>query len=87
MPVDWNPIFTYFRSMKTTLDIPSDELEELIRHTKAKTKREAVVRAVVDFNRRQRLAKLSAILGTFRDFMTPADLEGMREDRKWVKAK
>jgi Arc/MetJ family transcription regulator len=73
--------------MKTTIDIPDKELKEAIRHTGAKTKRDAVVYALKDFNRRRRLAELSKILGTFEDFMTQDDLKVMREDRKWGKAK
>ncbi len=71
--------------MKTTIDIPEDELKEAIKYTGAKTKREAVVYAIRDFNRRQRLAKLADMLGTFDDFMTQDDLKKMREDRKWNK--
>ena len=73
--------------MKTTIDIPADELKELIRQTRAKTKREAVVRAVMDFNRTQRLAKAAEMLGTFEEFMTQKDLQRMREDKKWEKVK
>jgi len=73
--------------MKTTIDIPEEELEEAIRHTGAKTKKDAVVRALMEFNRRQRLAKLSGMLGTFKDFMTQEDLTTMREDKKWEKQK
>ena len=73
--------------MKTTIDIPDKELKEAIRHTGAKTKRDAVVYALKDFNRRRRLAELSKILGTFEDFMTQDDLKVMREDKKWDKAK
>jgi Arc/MetJ family transcription regulator len=69
----------YHRSMKTTIDIPDKELREAIKHTRARTKRDAVVHAIREFNRRQRLAKLSRILGTFRDFMTREDLKAMRE--------
>lgn len=65
--------------MKTTVDIPEDELEEALRHTHAKTKTEAVALAVADFNRRQRLAKLAAKMGTFTDMLTRADLKKMRE--------
>lgn len=70
----------YFGGMKTTIDIPENELQEAIRHTGAKTKREAVVFALHDFNRRRRLAELTGILGTFTDFMTQDDLLEMRED-------
>ncbi len=71
--------------MKTTIDIPDEDLKEAIKHTGAKTKRDAVVYALKDFNRRYRLAKLAKILGTFKDFMTQDELKIMREDKKWVK--
>ena len=54
-----------------------------MRFTGAKTKKDAVVHALKDFNRRQRLAKLAQMLGTFEDFMTQDELEAMREDEKW----
>jgi hypothetical protein len=64
--------------MKTTVDLPEGELEEAMKHTKAKTKTEAVSRAVAEFNRRERMAKLADKLGTFRDMMTPEELRKMR---------
>ena len=48
-------------------------------HTRARTKREAIVTAVVDFNRRKRLEKLVEKFGTFEDVMTQEDLRRMRE--------
>ena len=66
--------------MKTTIDIPEGLLEEAIKYTGAKTKREAVVTAVERFNRLKRLEKLNArVRGQFKDFMTQADLKTMRE--------
>jgi len=65
--------------MKTTIDLPENELEEALRHTGAKTKTEAVSLAVADYNRRQRLARLAGRMGTFKDMMTRADLRRMRE--------
>ena len=53
--------------MKTTVDIPTAELRAAIRFTKAKTKREAVVRVLEDFNRRRRMAELVKYAGTFGD--------------------
>jgi len=73
--------------MKTTIEIPDDELRQVIKYTKAKTKREAVVYAIKDFNRRRRLAELTKILGTFEDFMAQDDLKEMREDETWKKMK
>ena len=66
--------------MKTTLDIPEEEMREAIRHTGAKTKREAVVTALAEFNRRRRLQKLVEKFGTLDDFMTQEELRRMREE-------
>jgi hypothetical protein len=73
--------------MKTTIDIPEKELQDAILHSGAKTKKDAVVQAVRDFNRRHRLAALSGMLGTFKDFMGLEDLKEMRQDRLWEKKK
>lgn len=73
--------------MRTTIDIPQEELKEAIKYTGAKTKRDAVVFAIKDFNKRKRLAELARMLGTFKDFMTQDDLKNMREDKKWEKVK
>ena len=65
--------------MKTTIDIPELAMEEAMKFTGAKTKREAVVTAVERFNRLKRLEKLNArVRGQFRDFMTQAELKAMR---------
>ncbi len=66
--------------MKTTIDIPQEELEEVLRNTGASTKREAVVTAISDFNRRQRLAKLVERFGTYEHFLSAKDLESMRQE-------
>lgn len=68
-------------SMKTTIDIPDDELREALEHTGAKTKREAVVTAIADYNRRQRLARLAARFGTFERFMPHGELKRLRRDQ------
>jgi Arc/MetJ family transcription regulator len=72
--------------MKTTIDIPDKLMRETIKHTSAKTKRDAVITAMEKFNRLQRLRELNSRLrGTFVDFMTQEDLKVMREDAKWAK--
>ncbi len=68
--------------MKTTIDIPDNELEEVMRLTGAKTKKEAVVTAITEFNRRRKLESVLAKLGTFNDVMTEAELREMREDER-----
>jgi hypothetical protein len=64
--------------VKTTVDIPERELEDAIRFTKAKTKREAIVGAIVDFNRRMRMAELVRYADTCDDLMTPEELQALR---------
>ncbi|MCP3958334.1 MAG: type II toxin-antitoxin system VapB family antitoxin [bacterium] len=66
--------------MKTSIDIPEEELEEALRHTRARTKREAVVTALTDFNRRRRLAKVVESFGTFEHFLTHEELSRLREE-------
>ena len=74
--------------MKTTIDIPDKALKEAIKHTGAKTKRDAVVTAVEEFNRRRRLEDMAQRLhGSMPNFMTQQDLKTMRQDDKWEKSK
>ncbi|MCY4477966.1 MAG: type II toxin-antitoxin system VapB family antitoxin [Gammaproteobacteria bacterium] len=68
--------------MKTTINIPLDELSDAIRFTGAKTKREAVVTAIADFNQRQRIAELAKFAGTCPDLMTPDELREQRRGRE-----
>ena len=79
MTLDLDSRIGILGSMKTTVDLPEDELAEAMKHAKAKTKTEAVARAVADFNQRHRMAALTRHFGTFKDFMTQADLKRMRE--------
>ena len=64
--------------MKTTIDIPDGVLEEAMRHSGARTKREAVLRALEEYNRRQRMARLSRHLGTLSELPTIEELKGLR---------
>ena len=74
--------------MKTTVDIPSSELKAIVKNTGARSRAEAVLRAVKDFNRRRRLAALAERLkGSLPNFMTLEDLKAMREDARWEAAK
>lgn len=65
--------------MKTTIDIPDNELKDAMRFTGATTKREAVVTALRDFNRRRRIAALATHFGTSDTFMTHAELLKLRQ--------
>jgi len=76
----WNPGELRLDGMKTTVDIPEKELREAIQNTGAKTKREAVVIALSELNRRRRLQKLVEKFGTLDGFMTQEELRRMREE-------
>jgi hypothetical protein len=69
--------------MKTTVDIPDGQFRDLIRFTKARTKRAAIVTAIEDFNRRRRMAALVRHSGEFRSFPTNEEIEALEErDRR-----
>ena len=53
-------------------------MSDVIRFTGAKTKREAVVTAIADFNRRKRIAELARYAGTCPDLMTTEELRRQR---------
>ena len=64
--------------MKTTINIPDNMLQDAMRYSQAKTKREAVVTAVEYYNRRQRMAALTRHLGTCHQLMMPDELKALR---------
>ncbi len=65
--------------MKTTFDISNEDFEALLRHTQAKTKREAVLIAIRAFNRQRQLEELNLSLrGSFREFLTNEELRTRR---------
>jgi Arc/MetJ family transcription regulator len=76
----WNLVAAILEGMKTTVDIPENELREAMRHTGARTKREAVVTALSEFNRRRRLRQLVEKFGTLDELMTQEELRRMREE-------
>jgi Arc/MetJ family transcription regulator len=64
--------------MKTTVDIPDDELADAMKFTRAKTKRHAIVTAIAEFNRRRRMAELVKYSGSSSSLMTPDELRKLR---------
>ena len=64
--------------MKTTLDLPEELLDEAMEVCGARTKREAVMRALVEMNRRERLRKLTERLGHSTTFMSFEELMELR---------
>ena len=78
--VDVEAILGYSGIMKTTIDIPESVLEEAMRHAKATTKREAVLRALEEYNRLHRVARLADHIGTVDGLMTREELDRFRAD-------
>jgi hypothetical protein len=67
--------------MKTTVDIPDRDLEDAMRFTNAKTKREAIVTVIQEFNRRKRMAELTKHAGTCKQLVSIEELlEQRRKD-------
>lgn len=64
--------------MKTTVDIPEKELADAMKFTRAKTKREAILTAIAEFNRRRRMGELVKHSGSSTSFMTAAELQKLR---------
>lgn len=64
--------------MKTSVDIPESVLEEAIKYSGARTKREAIVTAMEDFVRRRRMAELVKHAGTCTQMQSIEELEKLR---------
>ncbi|MBI5397352.1 MAG: type II toxin-antitoxin system VapB family antitoxin [Verrucomicrobia bacterium] len=74
--------------MKTVLDIPDKEMKQAIKNAGVRSKDEAVLIAVREFNRRRRLSGLAARLkGSLPGFMGQGELKTLREDARWRAAK
>ena len=64
--------------MKATVDIPSDELRDAMRFTKSKTKREAIVKAIAQFN--VGIGRRSCV-GSLRTFPSNDEIEALDATR------
>lgn len=66
--------------MKTLIDLDEGVLKDVLRMTKAKTKKEAVNTAMKEYVRVQSLKEFAAKLGEIEWDMTLEELEKSRED-------
>ena len=63
--------------MKTTVDIPEEALKDAMHFAKAKTKREAILTAIEEYNRRKKVERfLEEAGGAIPDF---SELEEIRD--------
>ncbi len=67
-------------AVKTMIDLDEDLLAEVVRLSKAKTKKEAVHTAMREYVKAQGLRELRDMLGTVDLDMTLEDLERLREE-------
>lgn len=65
--------------MKTTIDIPDDLLGRVRKASGTKTKRDAVLAAMNDYDRRKRVERFLATFKRSDTFMTFEELMEMRE--------
>jgi len=65
--------------MKTTIDIPDKDLEEVMRFSGARTKRAAILTAITEFNRRRKMSRLTRHSATC-DFPSNDEIESLEED-------
>ena len=67
--------------MTTTVDIPDELLNETKRLTKADSERDAIISALREYVRREKVEALLKVLGTSETFMTQEELMDMRHER------
>ena len=64
--------------MKTTINIPDSRMKALLKATKAKTKTEAINKAIEEFIYQENVKALLALEGSSADFMSQDELQEMR---------
>ena len=65
--------------MRTNIDIDDKLMADAMKFTKAKTKGEAIITAITDYNHRHRSQQLTRFAGKLSKMMTKSDLRKMRE--------
>jgi len=66
--------------MRTLIDIEGELMEDLLKETKAKTKKEAVITAIETYLNLKRRERLASLIGNYDFGYTTQDLERMRAD-------
>lgn len=65
--------------MKTTLNIPEKRIDALLKATNAKTKTEAINKAIEEYIHQKNIEALLALEGSSADFMTQDELHNIRD--------
>jgi Arc/MetJ family transcription regulator len=66
--------------MRTLIDIQGELMEDLLKETKAKTKKEAMITAIKTYLNLKRRERLAMLVGNYDFGYTAQDLEKMRAD-------
>jgi Arc/MetJ family transcription regulator len=66
--------------MRTLVDIQSELIEDLLKETKAKTKKEAITTAIENYLGLKKRERLASLIGNYDFSYTLEDLEKMRAD-------
>ncbi len=66
--------------MKTLIDIQDDLMNELLKETEAKTKKEAVTTAIKTYLNLKKRQRLASLIDNYEFGYTVQDLERMRAD-------
>jgi metal-responsive CopG/Arc/MetJ family transcriptional regulator len=64
--------------MKTTLNIPDDRMDALLKATRAKTRTEAINKAIEEYIYQENVKKVMELAGT-GGYMTREELQAMRK--------
>lgn len=65
--------------MKTSLNIPDSDIKELMKKFPDMTRTEAIVHAVREYNRHQKMKRLGDKLGTFSNLISLSQLKQLRK--------
>ncbi|HMO17923.1 MAG TPA: DUF2191 domain-containing protein [Oligoflexia bacterium] len=65
--------------MKTTVDIPDDMLKELVKNSRSSKKKDAILKAIEEYNRKCKLITLAKHLGTFEGLISKSELSNLRK--------
>jgi len=66
--------------MKTLIDIQDDLMNELLKETEVKTKKEAVTTAIKTYLNLKKRQRLASLIGNYEFGYTAQDLDRMRAD-------
>ena len=65
--------------MKTTINIPDDIMNEVMKYAQTNIKTEAIIIAVNEYIQKRKMAKLAAKLGTMENLISHKELMSIRE--------